>query len=503
MSRPAQVKMAHVAILLLLFVVTRGWAIAAGFHYLGNESVWLVQLLDLEILHHHLLRGLLHLHGQPPLFNMLIGVAEKIGGTGFGRVVAGFQLLLSLGAGIAVYFALILLDLPPMASFAVSLLLLLNPALVLWEFDALYTVIVYALHCFIALALVCFVRWRSNRALLWLMALAITLTLLRSSYQWTWVAAVFALLWWQMPENRRQILRVGLVGVLLAMAWPAKNYVMFRHFTSTTWGPYSVSRHWPGPPYDEPVAGWVRQGLLPTFNRPVIQQESAWLDRTWPTAKTGSPELDSTHKSDGAPNWNGLSRLEMLDQQAKEDRFLLRHDPQDYVRTMMLGMLYYLRPSSDYFTLGYPWWFWDPSVEQYQRIVRVDQAVDAVCCGIVTLRPVTRAGKAQAAYIPGGGRISSVCAGVVVAHLLVFGCLLSFFWGKRIWAGSREQRIVAMVLTLTVTYLFVLVTVVEVGENMRFRFETHALVVMVAAVFLWQVWEWRRGRRVGGPVEIG
>ena len=412
--------------------------------------------------------------------------------------MAGFQLFLSLGAGIAVYFTLVLLDLSAILSLAVSLFLLLNPALVLWEFDALYTVIVYAMHCFVALALVCFVRSRSNRALLWLMGLAVTLTLLRSSYQWFWVAALFALLWWQMPESRRRILRAGVVGVLLAMVWPAKNYVLFGHFTSTTWGPYSVSRHWQGPPYEEPVQGWVRRGLLPTFDKPDVQAEPQWLDRAWSVPRTGFPELDEPRKSGGGANWNALSRLRMLDAQAKDDRFLLRHDPAGYGRMMFLATVVYFRPSSDYFTMGYPWFFWDPSVEQYERTGRIGRLANALCCGIVTMRPVTKAGEAQAAYIPGSGRISSVCAGAAAAHLFVLGCMISFFFcGKKLWDGRSERRIAAMGMTFTVTYVFVLVSVAEVGENMRFRFETHALVVMVVAVFLRQIWErWRHGRRV-------
>jgi hypothetical protein len=49
-----------------------------------------------------------------------------------------------------------------------------------------------------------------------------------------------------------------------------------------------------------------------------------------------------------------------------------------------------------------------------------------------------------------------------------------------------------MLMSVTIVYVFLVVALLEVGENMRFRFETHALVMMVAAVFLQQIWDWRK-----------
>ena len=478
----------HIATIVVVFVASRMWAFLIGLRYPSGELARSWQLLDLNILHYHLLRGLFYLHAQPPLFNALFGIAEKAGGSQSGNIIFGLQLCLGLGAAIAVYLTLTRLKVAPVFSLFVVLILLLNPAAILFEFDPLYTEMVYALNCFIALAAVCYIQNRSRLALWFLMGLAVSLTLIRSSYQPVWLVLMLSVLLWGLPGSRRSIVTAGIAGVLLTLIWPAKNYILFHHFASSTWAPFSMSKHWKYPADQKRIEPWVKRGLVPTFApRPsesgvTEAQFPAWLAQQWPAPRAGVPELDNVAKDDGGwTNWNSLSLLRMHDAQAKDIEFLLHHDPKSYVLNIARGLAIYFEPSTVYFK----GWGGD-SLVQYDKLAPMDRAVSRVCCNILGLPP-----EAYGPLPPQKLRLKNFCIGALAVYGIALVCLLSLV-SSSFWAGGRERRLAAAFMLTTITYSFLLTNLVEVGENMRFRFETHALALMVATVFLQQLWD-RRG----------
>ncbi len=480
----------HLVILILAFVATRGLAYIAGLRVLSRDLPWYWQLLDLDILHHHLLRGLLYLHAQPPLYNAIVGVAEKLSATHYGGIILALQLLLGLSAPIAIYLALTKLGVAPLFSLVVSLILLLNPAAILFEFDPSYTVPVYALNCLLTLALVFYVKSRSTTMLLALIGCAVALTLVRSSYQPVWLVAILGTLFWTLPANRRHIATLGIAGVLLTLVWPAKNYVLFHHFVSSTWAPFSMSKHWKYPADQQRIEPWVQQGLLPTFApRPkesgkTEREFPAWLQQQWPAPPRGVPELDSVTKGDtGWTNWNSLAMLRMHDAEAKDVSFLLRHDPRSYVLNVGRATIIYFEPST-YYYMGEG----GDTLVQYERLASLDRAVSRVCCNIFGLPP-----EAYALLPPQKFRIRNLCMGAVALYGVLLASLISL--GSRwLWSGELDRRRVISVMMVTVIYAFLVGNLAEVGENMRFRFEIHALVVTISAIFLQQIWDVRTRR---------
>ena len=489
---PASSRRKHLALLIVVFILTRGLALYSGMRYHLWQTQLFWQFLDVNLLQHHMLRALLHLHAQPPLLNATFGLAEKIAGPQFGALMLSFQFLLGLSAVLSFYLVLTRLRVAPLFSLGLSFVLLLNPAEIYFEFHALYTSWVLAFHCLIALAMVCYVQSRSQRALYWLVGLAVLLTLLRSSYQWIWVVAMLGLLWWELPGNRKQIRNAGLAGLFLALLWPAKNYVLFHHFTPSTWGPYSISKHWyvNRPPED----AWVQAGLLPTLTYtgnadPELQR---WLTIYWSVPPTGAPELDDVAKFGGGTNWNSLAMLRMNDAKAKDVSFLLHHDPKAYVIGVVRALRLYFEPPSVWL-IG----FADP--EQYQHIARYDSFVRRICCNIFGIPQSTEpAAKSASSAIPAHANLKtilqSLCAGAVLTNGLVVLFVLSLA-RRSLWDGSLDRKVAAMTMTVTIAYAFAVVNLVDVGENMRFRFETEALVLAVAAIFLQQLWDRRRAGR--------
>ena len=483
----ANIRRKHLALLILGFILTRGLALFSGMRYRTSQTLLFWQFLDVSLLHHHLLRALLHLHSQPPLLNAAIGLAEKVAGPHYGPLLLSFQFLLGLSAVISVYLLLTRLCVEPMFSLGVSFLLLLNPAEIYFEFHSLYTSWVLAFHCFIALAIVCYVQSRSDRALYWLIGLAVCLTLLRSSYQWIWLVGMLVVLWWQLPGNRRQIRDAGLVGLLLALLWPAKNYVLFHHFTPSTWGPYSVSKHWNV--NQPPVDAWVREGKLPTltYTANSDQQLEEWLSTYWLAPPKGSPELDDISKAGGATNWNSLAMLRMNDAKAKDVSFLFRHDPAAYAVSVVHAVGFYFEPVS-------VWLRGFADQEQYRHIAPYDNIVRHLCCNIFGVPPsVEDSTTGVSRPVPPHtvkAIIQSFCVGALLTNSLVLLFMLSLT-RPSLWNSSPDRKVAAMVMTVTITYAFLVVNLVDVGENMRFRFETEALVFVVAAIFLQQLWDRR------------
>lgn len=487
------IRQKHVAVLALAFFITRILALVAGMRYLTDLTAVYFQVLDLGSLHYRLLPALLYLHAQPPLFNALIGVAEKVGGSHFGQVLLGFQLLVGFCAVVSVYLTLTQLNIPPKLSLLVSFALLFNPAAIGFEFDPLYTELVFALNCFVALAAVCYLKSRSNRALYSFVGTAICLTMVRASYSWIWIVAMLGVLWWQLPENRRQIRNAGFVGLALALLWPAKNYLLFRHFTSSTWLSFSIARHWESEIETQSFQTWIHEGSLPTFTHLEDDAQGvfqSWLRETWPAATTGKPELDDiSKKTGGGTNWNSLALLRMHEAQTKDISFLILHDPKAYGVNIARGLGMYFESTSKY--LGY---LNNESYAQYQHIARIDGMVDRICCNIFGFPPDKRhiegALSSNAPHASRIQKIQSICMGALLAYGFVFGCLLSFA-SHSLWNGHRDRKVAAMVMSVTIVYIFLVGNLLEVGENMRFRFETQALVVMVVAIFLHQLWNRR------------
>jgi hypothetical protein len=62
---PASIRREHLALLILAFILTRGLAFYSGMRYQIAQT-WRSGFLDISLLHHHMLRALLHLHAQPP-----------------------------------------------------------------------------------------------------------------------------------------------------------------------------------------------------------------------------------------------------------------------------------------------------------------------------------------------------------------------------------------------------------------------------------------------------
>lgn len=102
------------------FVLCRWAYYRAGVRFNSDPVYYFAQLLDPYLLSHRLLESILYLHAQPPLFNLLTGLALKLGGEHVDVLLWAFYLGVALAILILFFRTLTRLAVPTWLALAVS-----------------------------------------------------------------------------------------------------------------------------------------------------------------------------------------------------------------------------------------------------------------------------------------------------------------------------------------------------------------------------------------------
>jgi hypothetical protein len=276
----------------------------------------LLQFLDREALREHPVASLLLLHVQPPLFNtltaLLLGLADRAGVT-----LETFARPAYVLVGLATAFLLFRLTLRATSSLlfaALSLVLLLADPGFYWFSATFFDPLLLEL----LLTALLLVGWRyveeGRRTDLFLAAsLLVLASLTNPLYSPLWALGFYALLvlgrgHLSAPrsgaERRRWLLRAVLPGpalLLLLLAWPLKNAIVFDRFTASSWSGTTMNQGDVGNPV---FSSYFRSGLVPAETAARL----ATFERTYGKGRTRA--LAVTEKSIGGRNWNHLVVLD-------------------------------------------------------------------------------------------------------------------------------------------------------------------------------------------------
>ena len=164
-------------------------------------SFW--QIVDPSLLKTHLLQSIWYLHAQPPLYNLLLGVALKVFGSHFGTVAHGAQIGVGVVIALSLYAALIVIGLSRWWATGTASLFVVSPSALLYENWLFYEYLVLMLLLLATLAFVGFERrptaWRSFT----LFGLLAALCYIRASFQIPLLLLVLALVLLLFSERRR------------------------------------------------------------------------------------------------------------------------------------------------------------------------------------------------------------------------------------------------------------------------------------------------------------
>ncbi|HEX3531453.1 MAG TPA: hypothetical protein VH988_30710 [Thermoanaerobaculia bacterium] len=272
-----------------------GWRMQVSYEYF--------QLLGREPLASRLAESLFNLHAQPPLLNLLLGLALKLErATGLAPERSLLALHLALGAAItlALYILLVRLGVTPWLRRLALAVILLDPAFYSFVLDFFYPLHELFLLTLAAVAVERFLATRRPEFYVAACACLVALAYTRALFHPVWIVAVLLMLALpaRRPDRERSPVFAALAASLvLLLAWPVKNYVRFGVFGFSSWQGYNLSQglvdRYP------PIWDAFVFGSLPS-------QESAReaLARSVPERFRAIPVLADPLKAPGVPNWN-------------------------------------------------------------------------------------------------------------------------------------------------------------------------------------------------------
>lgn len=269
------------------------------------------QFLDLEALRHHPGTSLLLLHGQPPLLNVVLGIAAGVAGAlGLHLETVLGVLFAAAGAVTAVGLQRLVLEWTgsPLRALACVALYLVEPALYVEHTAGVglnfffYEHLLQPVLVLLAWALI---RWHKGRstveaaAAIALVGVAVNLRSLCHPLLWGTPIVILVVLGTRAAERSRWRAAAFGAAALLVFGWSAKNAYLFGAFTNSSWDAYGLSRGFVPPPVE----------LRPFLGGGGAPDGTPLLARFPHLAAFGADSLrvvTAPTKRDGSANWNHL-----------------------------------------------------------------------------------------------------------------------------------------------------------------------------------------------------
>jgi hypothetical protein len=329
------------------FAVTRGAAYAAGVRFDARKLTDATQLADLGLLRHHLVETTWWLHGQPPLYNLLVGLVAKIGGGHAAGVFQAIQLGLGLVGSLALALLLRRLGVPQWLAAAAAVFVYASPPLLLYEAMLFYDQLtVVAVTGALLLFLRLLERTDGRRSLVFFAVCAL-LVLTRTVFHPLWLVAALGVPLWAGWQHRRAILVGAAIPVAVVALVVVKNAVQFGVPGTSSWLGVGLARL---AFHDVPRTDLERLttegrvapiALVGSFGP--LSSYRAWVPRHAPT---GHAVLDDEWKRGGNPNWFNLDAVAISRVYLDADLQIVRARPGDVATSVKRAFELFLQPET-------------------------------------------------------------------------------------------------------------------------------------------------------------
>lgn len=474
-----------------VFAVSRVAYLAAGVEFDASPLDGYWQYIDPALLQDRLGESLWHAHAQPPLFNLLVGMALKLPGESHEAVLNVLFLLLGLALALLLHALLRRLGVGRWASAIVAAVYAASPAAVLYE-NWLYVEQLVAV-CLLGAAVLLhrFAERSQLRDGAGAFGLLAVVVLTRPLFHLVWIVGIALIVWVFQPGRRRAVAAAAAVPLVLVVALYAKNYALFETVSSTSCSGINAARVTTFQLTEAEIGRLVRAGKISTFAAEspfALPTSRPEVFRREP--KRGVPLLDRARKSTGAPNFDHAAYLDICDRYLEDARTVLREHPGAFKRGFQQGSFIYWRPPSQY-----------PFLTQENRdaVTWPERAYGLLLYG--QLRPATDL--TGLALAPRGDyrvtrRIGEVAWFALIGYLaaIAFAVVLVARAVRRRRAAPLD--LVAAYVLFNVVWVTVVGTAFEAGENNRFRYLVDPLALALLASLVARVLARRRGRTANG-----
>jgi hypothetical protein len=459
--------------IIILFFISRGMAFMLGVRTITNVLDYAPHMLDLQLLQTRLWESLFFLHSQPPLFNLYVGLVLQLFPEHSSIVFYLISLFWGLALVLALYGVMTLLGVHLAIRGILTLLVILNPANILYESIVFYTIFLTSLLCLVVLCLLLALRTRHPVYLFAFAGMLVALNLTAAIFHVLWIIAICAAVVLVMHPRWRTALLLALPLVLIGGVY-IKNIAVFDLAGSSSFLGMNVARtmEYVLPPTER--TDLVEQGIVsPLALVPAFSRVSAYTTFIDPGAPTGIPALDQQERTSGFPNLNHRIYIDVSERYLSDTITLIRAYPHLYIRGAMLSSGVYFVPASRWGTILEP---------NRQQIASLDRFYNVVFYG-------------QPVYVPPDATGNTRLAWHSVGLSLVVGLPLLLLYGTwRGWKAMRQEQQAAALtiffLCLTILYITLVGVLFEQSENNRFRFMIDPLLVVLLGVALSDALRW-------------
>lgn len=190
-----------------------------------------LQFIDPQLLKTRLLESVFYLHSQPPLFNLFVGLILKIFPQYYPAAFQVIYYLMGMALGMTLFMLMRRLNVHIHIATVLTILFIINPAVILYENWLLYT---YPAALFFTAAALFLHRYLAEEKALdgflfffLLACLGLTISILHM----TWFLLFFILIVIYKRRRWKEVLAVGLLPLMILSAVYLKNYYLFGTFT--------------------------------------------------------------------------------------------------------------------------------------------------------------------------------------------------------------------------------------------------------------------------------
>ncbi len=332
-----------------LFVAVRLLVLVMGQRFDADNLTSWMQIADIALLRDHLWRTLWYLHSQPPLFNLMIGLALRAGPEGFPWLMEGLYAAVALGGILAVHALLRDLTSRPRLALIVGAWLCISPAVLLFSQKLYYDGLVPWLLCMALWGLHAGLSRRSTGWLVFGFAILAATTLLRSMIHPILFVVILVIALLAASGMRGRVIAAALLPGAAIVAVMLKNLLLFGSSTLSSWAPLNLNHT----TVDRlPLAtreAMIRKGELSRFA--VVKGFSpptVYLRMLSPIPPTGEPSLDAVRKSTGEDNWNHILYTRIGRERAHDALAGLAANPVGFVKVLGTSLYHFNRPPSEF-----------------------------------------------------------------------------------------------------------------------------------------------------------
>lgn len=473
----------YLAIAVGAYIASRILLHLIGVRFDASPLAYYHQYLDPDLLRFDLVRSIVYLHTQPPLFNLFLGVILKVFPHHAALAFAISYKLLGVAMVVSLFLLMHAMGLTGRTSLILTTLFFISPSCVLFENSLVYTYPTMALLCVAAVVLHKAVAARSFVMLFLAFSLCAIIVLTRSLFNLVWLLAVVAMLVAFRPGDRLKLVAASCVPLAAVLLWYGKNVHLFGTFGASSWLGYGLYKMTVlGLPLEERL-DLIRQGRLsPISLVPLYRPVDEYRPFLRPIAPTGVPALDQELKSNGRPNLNHVAYVAVANRYRVDALTALRLRPDAYARSVFDSVILSFLPASEF------WPTYPETPRNANRILMFPYEVvyNAILYGSISSSsrqaPASSVGIFLVlAYLGAALWGGFLCAETLTAVFRQWRSVAANNADDCLETSSPAARVTLLFLWITLLYVLIVSNALEIGETMRMRYLVEPFVLVVVA----------------------